>query len=212
MSVAVLGALLISSSAVPLVRALHPAAAAQASEPSPSALRVGATALTGGARAAFSGAVPAAPRLQRSLLPTRLRVPQLGLDAPVVRVGLASDGTLEVPDAVELPGWFELGVAPGLPGPAVIVGHVDSATGPGVFSGLDGLQIGEVVQVDRRNGSTVEFVVDRIMQVDKDDFPTRQVYGPVDRPELRLITCAGSFDERSGHYESNLVVFAHLRS
>ncbi len=50
----------------------------------------------------------------------------------------------------------------------------------------------------------------RVKRFGKDDFPTDEVYGSVDRPELRLITCGGSFNYRTRHYRDNVVVFAHL--
>lgn len=40
-------------------------------------------------------------------------------------------------------------------------------------------------------------------------FPTALVYGAPSRSELRLVTCGGSFDQRTGHYVDN-VAFAHL--
>jgi len=139
-----------------------------------------------------------------------LRVPGIGLDTALLRVGLNADRSLEVPDSFSIAGWFERGTAPGEVGPAVIVGHYDSVDGPGVFSGLDQLLPGEPVHVRRADGSRVSFVVDRIEQVGKDDFPTSEVYGPVDRPELRLITCGGVFDRGTRHYRDNTIVFAHL--
>jgi ribosomal protein L14 len=66
------------------------------------------------------------------------------------------------------------------------------------------------VVVDRADGSSVRFAVDRVVQVDKDAFPTGEVYGPVAAAELRLITCGGVFDRASGSYTDNVIVFARL--
>lgn len=140
--------------------------------------------------------------------PTALRVPSLGVSSPLVRLGIRPDGSLEVPADAQRAGWFAQGVAPGGVGPAVIAGHVDSRTGPGVFAHLAGIGVGALVEVDRADGSTAEFVVTSVQQVAKDAFPTQSVYGPVAGPELRLITCGGAFDQSTGHYVDNVVVYA----
>jgi len=138
-----------------------------------------------------------------------VRAPGIGVDTGLLRVGLNVDRSLEVPDSFSVAGWYERGTAPGQVGPAVIVGHYDSVDGPGVFSRLDRLLPGQRVHVDRADGSRVSFIVDRVQQVGKDDFPTAAVHGPVGRPELRLITCGGDFDRDSRHYRDNTIVFAH---
>ncbi|PWJ53965.1 Sortase family protein [Quadrisphaera granulorum] len=142
--------------------------------------------------------------------PTAVRVPSLGITSDLVRLGTTADGALEVPADAAQAGWFAQGVAPGAQGPAVIAGHVDSRRGPGIFADLGSIARGAEVEVDRADGSTVRFVVTGVEQVAKDAFPTQAVYGPVAGPELRLITCGGAFDEGTGHYVDNVVVYARL--
>ena len=67
-----------------------------------------------------------------------------------------------------------------------------------------------MVDVLREDGKTVRFSVDRVDRHPKDDFPTEEVYGNVSRPEIRLITCGGDFNDDTGHYEDNVVVFGHM--
>ncbi len=143
--------------------------------------------------------------------PVALSIPSIDVrSSTIVGLGLAKDGSLEVPREPDNPGWFTPGPSPGQFGPAVIAGHVDSSDGPAVFYRLGELRQGDRVTVDRQDGSTASFVVDRVKQYDQDRFPTRAVYGnTTDRAELRLITCSGEFDEDDG-YQSNTVVFAHL--
>jgi sortase (surface protein transpeptidase) len=93
----------------------------------------------------------------------------------------------------------------------VILGHVDSKAGPAVFYRLRQLRRGDRVEVVRAGGSRITFVVDRIEQYDKRRFPTADVYYPTLRPMLRLVTCGGPFDQTSGHYTQNVIVFATLR-
>ena len=108
----------------------------------------------------------------------------------------------------QVAGWYRLGPRPGEPGSAVILGHVDSTSGPAVFYRLRELRRGDQILVGRADGSSVRFVVDRIGQYPKKWFPTDQVYYPTLTPELRLVTCGGQFDFSTGHYKSNVIVFA----
>ncbi|MGQ7297960.1 class F sortase [Quadrisphaera sp. KR29] len=149
-----------------------------------------------------------APAASPQVPPTAVRVPSAGISSPLVRLGTTPDGALEVPADAALAGWFAQGVAPGQTGPAVIAGHVDSRSGPGVFARLASVQVGAQVDVERADGSTAAFVVTAVQRVAKDAFPTEDVYGPVAGPELRLITCGGAFDEGTGHYADNVVVYA----
>jgi len=140
--------------------------------------------------------------------PVRLRVPGAGVDSPLQRLGRAADGSIEVPAEFGVAGWFAEGPRPGQPGPAVILGHVDSRTGPAVFSRVSALPRGAHVLVDRADGSTVAFRVSGTQRVPKVEFPTDLVYGPTLEPSLRLVTCGGSFDRAAGSYRDNVIVYA----
>ncbi|WP_218006896.1 class F sortase [Microtetraspora fusca] len=152
-------------------------------------------------------AMPASP-------PVRLEIPRIGVRTGLMTLGKNPDGTLEVPplSRVDEAGWYRLGPAPGATGPAVIVGHVDSKQGPGVFFRLGDLRPGDTVKVSRQDGTQATFSVDSLESVRKDRFPTGKVYGMTDFPGLRLITCGGTFDQGSGHYLNNVIVYAHLVS
>ncbi|MBO0830570.1 MAG: class F sortase, partial [Actinobacteria bacterium] len=124
--------------------------------------------------------------------------------------GLAADGTLQVPTSTSVAGWYTGSPHPGGIGAAVIVGHVDSRSGPAVFFRLRQLQPGQPVYVRRADGSNAVFRITDVRQYAKAQFPTASVYGPVPDAELRLITCGGVFDAATGHYLSNVVVSAVL--
>jgi hypothetical protein len=147
-------------------------------------------------------------RRRRVAPPGRLQIPAIGVDTPLVRLGLDPAGALEVPRRFDVAGWWTGGVRPGERGPAVIAGHVDSYTGPAVFFRLGRLRRGDRVMVERRDGSRLRFTVRSVAHYAKQRFPARRVYGPTRRPELRLITCSGQFDYATGHYLDNTVVFA----
>jgi LPXTG-site transpeptidase (sortase) family protein len=147
------------------------------------------------------------PRLPDMGRGWRVVIPAIGVDSPIVDLGLNPDGTLEVPTNYQVAGWYSLGPKPGQIGPVVIAGHIDSKRGPAVFYRLDELKPGDKVKVDMGK-SIVTFVVTSIAQYPKDAFPTDKVYGLVTYPALRLITCGGLFDSTTGHYQDNVVVFA----
>jgi sortase (surface protein transpeptidase) len=140
--------------------------------------------------------------------PARVEVPAIGVDAPIIALGLDPAGALEVPEDFAETGWWTGGPEPGEQGPAIIAGHIDSPRGPAVFYRLLELQPGDVVRVTRADGSRVEFTVRRTEQHAKAAFPTEIVYAPTTGSELRLITCGGAFDRSSGHYVDNVIVFA----
>ncbi|MET9398176.1 class F sortase, partial [Kitasatospora sp. NPDC002965] len=143
--------------------------------------------------------------------PTRLLVPAAGVDAPVPGLGLNADGTVEVPTVARADeaGWYRNGPTPGENGPAVLIGHYDTANGPAVFHRLPKLRPGDLIQVRREDGSTVDFRVRSLLQAAKDRFPTEAVYGDTAAPELRLITCGGRIGA-DGHWTDNIIVVADL--
>ena len=126
-----------------------------------------------------------------------------------VPLGVDAAGQLEVPSTEAEIGWWADGPRPGEAGAAILVGHVDLDGRAGVFAKLAQARIGAIVVVDSgRDEAPVRFRVTRVDRYAKAQFPTDVVYRPADGPELRLITCGGRFDPRSGHYEDNVVVQA----
>jgi hypothetical protein len=144
--------------------------------------------------------------------PVAIRIEAIGASAPVDPLGLNADGTLEVPTDYSRAGFYTGRAMPGATGPAIIVAHVDSKTGPAVFYRLRDLKPGDEVAVTRADGTEVVFLVDRLEQHRKSAFPTEAVYGPTPDATLRLVTCGGSFDTSAGHYRDNTIAFAHLKS
>ncbi|CAM5733343.1 class F sortase [Streptomyces hirsutus] len=143
--------------------------------------------------------------------PDRIRVPAIGVDAPLTGLGLTGTGSLDVPppERTNLAGWYEAGTTPGETGTAVVAGHVDNAEGPAVFYSLGALRKGDTVEVGRRDGGTAVFTVHAVEVYDARDFPDEKVYGAAKRPELRIITCGGGYSRTTG-YRGNVVVYAHL--
>ncbi|MEU9839976.1 class F sortase [Actinomadura sp. NPDC048032] len=149
------------------------------------------------------------PVLGRSL-PVRVSIPSIGVRAPLSRLGLGAGGEVRVPPA-DRPGeagWYQGGPTPGERGAAVILGHVDSGKGAAVFYDLGRLRPGNRVEVDRADGRVAVFTVESVERVPKGRFPTARVYGPLDHPGLRLVTCGGAFDRAERGYRDNVIVYA----
>ena len=140
--------------------------------------------------------------------PTSLVIPSIGVTTSLVHLGLTGSGALQVPPTTAVAGWYTGSPRPGSVGSAVIAGHIDSISGPGVFYRLSQLQRGARVYVRRADGTLAVFEVTQVQSYPKDDFPTTAVYGAVPDPELRLITCGGTFDYSTRSYLSNTVVYA----
>jgi Sortase domain len=142
--------------------------------------------------------------------PTRVRLPDVGIDAPVVGVGVEGTGGMEIPGEVGTVGWYTPNPPPGAPeGAAVLSGHVDSRTqGRGAFFPLEQVEPGQTVTVDLSDGSTREYEVVARRRYAKEELPVAELFATTGPPHLVLITCGGAFDSLDRHYEDNVVVFA----
>jgi Sortase domain len=148
--------------------------------------------------------------VQQAPKPVWLTIPAIGVKARIVTLGLNRNGTLQVPGSTKVVGWYTGSPRPGAIGSAIIVGHVDSRSGPGVFYWLRRMHRGERIYVRRADGTLAVFTVTAVQMYAKARFPTAIVYGPVPDAELRLITCGGTFDYARHSYLSNVVVYARL--
>jgi hypothetical protein len=224
---AMLGAGMIGASfrTVPPPRPPQPLAQAGPQEPATASATP-----SGGAPTGSAAPVQPAPDVQGSVAPTNpdlapaalpratptaISIPRIEVQADIMALGTDPDGTVQVPplDQAMKAGWYSPGPSPGETGNAVIVGHVDSAKlGPAVFFRLGALVKGDTIRVARKDGTTATFTVDAVKSYPKTDFPTDLVYGPSDRPGLRVVTCGGAFDRDARSYVDNVIVFASLRA
>ena len=152
----------------------------------------------------------------RASVPLSIAIPSIGVQSTLLQLGLNADKSIEVPPLEEpdsQAGWYKYSPTPGQIGPAVILGHVDSVQyGPGVFFRLGALEPGAAVNITLTNRVVAVFTVNRVVSYPKSAFPSAAVYGEIDQPGLRLITCGGTFDPQAGSYESNIVAYATLTS
>ncbi|GAA3841897.1 hypothetical protein GCM10022226_75570 [Sphaerisporangium flaviroseum] len=163
--------------------------------------------VTGTIMFALSGRDRQAETQPAAATPKRLDIPSLNLKAPLMKLGLADDGEIELPpfEKPAMAGWFDQSVVPGDSGASVIIGHVDTKTAPAVFYRLHQVKKGAVVKVVRSDGRVAEYKVDAIEQVSKERFPAQRVYV---EDGLRLVTCGGAFDRKTHEYLDNIIVYA----
>jgi len=146
-----------------------------------------------------------------AIRPTHITIPAIGVDAPVEQVGLDARGAVGVPQQWGDAAWFQDGYLAGDTGNAVIVGHLDSTSGPAVFSRLGQLRPGAQIIVD--DGTTrLTFAVESLVRYVDAQSPMEHVYGPAGVSRLNLVTCAGDFDAQTGKYTDRLVVYSVLQS
>ncbi|MDB4939881.1 MAG: peptidase sortase [Candidatus Doudnabacteria bacterium] len=142
--------------------------------------------------------------------PKQIKISSIKVDAPVINVDLNKDNSLEVPKTYSDVGWYDRSPTPGEVGPAVMVGHLDSAISAAVFYKLKDIKANDHIEITREDGSKAIFKVDSLEVFSQDSFPSDKVYGNVNYPGLRLITCAGKYNILEKHYSQNLVVYASL--
>jgi hypothetical protein len=143
--------------------------------------------------------------------PTRLAIPDLGLTARIVPVGV-SGGQMEVPPEPDVVGWYRFG--PGLDAPAgstVLAGHVDTAErGRGAFFRLRELQPGARLELSGADGQVRAYRVVAREEYRKSAVPLARYFDRDGVARVTLVTCGGPFDAASRHYRDNVVVTASL--
>jgi LPXTG-site transpeptidase (sortase) family protein len=150
--------------------------------------------------------VVATPLSRRSAVGVAsVEIPRVGIRAKLVPLRLGGR-SLEGPEQPDDVGWYADSPLPGDRGAAVLVGHVDSRSGPAVFARLGDLRAGDLVLVRRTDGP-VRFRVLDVARYRRSAVPLRDVYGPTPDRALRLITCDGPYRKGSG-YRDNVVVYA----
>jgi LPXTG-site transpeptidase (sortase) family protein len=137
----------------------------------------------------------------------RLVIPDIGVDAPIVVLGLLPDKTMDSPDGPEEVAWYTFSAKPGQIGNVVMSGHLDYINyGAAVFWHLSELRPGDEIRLVLEDGTLVEYQVETVAEYDEATAPVQDIVGPTADESITLITCSGSFDPSSLHYNRRLVV------
>jgi len=143
-------------------------------------------------------------------IPSRLHIPSIKLDAPIVPVGILDNGQMDVPQSSDIVGILEPGIMPGELGTAIMAGHVDSKTGPAIFYPLKKLNSGDQVLIFNEEGQQLVYEVTSIESYLTSEAPLDKIFGDTDQSLLNLITCTGKFNRKLGTHEKRLVVYTRL--
>lgn len=139
----------------------------------------------------------------------RLRIPAIGVDAPVVRKGLDVSRRMEAPDRPEEVAWYDFSALPGEGNNVVLAGHVDFVgVGPAVFWDLWRVRVGDIVELELADGRIARYRVSGLETVEEATAPVERIVGPTPAERLTLITCAGNYNPATGRYDQRLIVVA----
>jgi LPXTG-site transpeptidase (sortase) family protein len=139
----------------------------------------------------------------------RLVIPKIGVDAPVVTLGVDGQGVMQSPSGPFDVGWYDFSAWPGTGGNAVFSGHVDYASvGAAVFWHLRELGPGDLVDVRLADGTSYQYVVVSSVSYASDDAPIAEIVGPTGKDTITIITCTGTFHRDIHQYDHRLVVRA----
>ncbi len=146
-----------------------------------------------------------------AIIPARISIPAISVDAPIISTGLNEQKQMVVPDNGYEVAWFEPGRSPGAQGNAVLAGHVDDYTGPAVFFDLKELQPGDEIEITGLSGEILVFEVEKIESYPADDAPIREIFGPSNDKRLNVLTCTGLYNHETQDHEERLAVYTVLK-
>lgn len=150
------------------------------------------------------------PLVVKNVLPVRLKIPSIKVDAMVESVGLTLEGAMDVPKGPDEVAWFDLGVRPGEVGSAVVAGHTNWRNGRvAVFDNLYKLSKGDKIYVEDSNGETLSFIV-RESRIYDPDATAPEVFSSDSGIHFNLVTCFGDWDTSARSSSKRLVVFTDL--
>jgi LPXTG-site transpeptidase (sortase) family protein len=164
---------------------------------------------------AVSVAKPSPPTVEEfhaaggAIVPSRIRIAAIGVDAPVAGVGLLPDGSMGVPNNLWIGAWLSSSARPGQAGNAVIAGHRGIGS-PGLFGYLESVRPGDRIRVSDASNGELVYEVTRVESLDVSADSQMQVFAPTTHPQLVLVTCFGQYSRTTLTYDHRLVVFSRL--
>ncbi|WP_162985727.1 class F sortase [Virgibacillus halodenitrificans] len=137
-------------------------------------------------------------------IPTRLELPSIHVSAQINKVGLAPNGAMDTLDGPTLIAWYQFSSIPGQEGNAILAGHRDWEGQLGTLFYLERMELGDELIITFEDGHTETF-----------ELVSNNLYPETDVPEhvmdlngdsrITVITCAGTFNKQTGHYDSRVV-------
>lgn len=157
------------------------------------------------------GSVTSTPSDILPVVPARIEIPSLGVNAKVESVAKDSEGRMDIPKNYMNAAWYNLGPKPGEDGNSVVAGHLDTPTGgKSIFYSISQLKNGDEIIVIDENSNKYTYAVFEVANYSDNSFPIEKVFGKTKGKYLNLITCAGVFDKSSQNYSNRTVVYSRL--
>lgn len=156
---------------------------------------------------------PSSPTTPVVLYPLKnISIPVLDVSAPIVPVGIKKDLSLEIPDDINLIGWYRFASHPeDKQGSTVLVGHRDGVNqGHGAFYSIGLLKENDIIRVSLENSQIFEYKVSSVRLLDKTEFKkaAKDLFSTIGAERLTLISCGGYYDSSAGGYQANIIVTA----
>lgn len=144
--------------------------------------------------------------------PVSVYIPKIEVAAPIEPVGTDENGKMQLPQNIDVVGWYSQGFKPGEPGNAVVAGHLDSATGEGaIFYNLKSVEPGDEIIITDQTGKKYRFAVTEKVVYPYDQVPIDTVFGKSSKKRLNLITCTGVWDQTQKNYSQRMIIFSELQ-
>ncbi|HUD05389.1 MAG TPA: class F sortase [Candidatus Saccharimonadales bacterium] len=148
-----------------------------------------------------------------ALNPKYIAIPAIGIsNTDVLKLGLLSNGAINVPDNIYQTGWYDGSSLPGHSGAMFIYGHVSSWTADGIFYNLKKLVPGDIMTITTGNNTVYTYRVIKSAVYPYTSVPMNTVLAPVSdsTPGLNLMTCTGTVIKGTSEFNERLVVYTSL--
>jgi sortase (surface protein transpeptidase) len=136
-------------------------------------------------------------------------LPTLGVTAPIVRVGVDTNGHMVVPGNARDVAWLDQGPIPGQTNNVVLAGHIAYSHVRGSFGGIQQLRGGDLVTIEM-NGKKWQYRVVWSCLFDRNTESAQKIMGYTNVPSVTMISCGGVWDPGAGTHAKRAAVRAEL--
>lgn len=144
--------------------------------------------------------------------PKEIKISSVGISGCIQQVGIDQNEAVAVPTNIHLAGWFTGSVPPGEKGISLIDGHVLGRYNDAIFGSLKDISKGDSIEITRRDGKELRFQVADVATYSEKEAAIKMLEQlPDSERQLTLVTCTGSYDQKSKTYDKRVVVRAHLK-
>ncbi len=148
------------------------------------------------------------PKSNSVFQPVLIKIPSMDIQVPLIPETDPS-GSLIIPSNLNQWAWWTGGASPGSSvGAVLLAGHDDSAIyGNGPAKKLWGLKQGTLAYVYGPSGQSIAYSATSLTVLLKTSLAkyANDLYSPAGSPKLVIVTCGGTFNPSTGHWDSNVI-------